>query len=91
MSTTEPLLSICIPAYNREKYLKRLIDSIICQQDFINTNDIEIVIDDGPSKDNTKEMVEMYQKRYPGKIRYYRNNQAIGMCPAFLEAMSFSN
>jgi len=33
--------------------------------------------------------VKDYQKKYPEKIRYFRNKKAIGMCPAFLEAISF--
>lgn len=86
----KPLLSICIPTYNRELYLKRLLDSIVSQKEFTDTDDVEIVIDDGPSKDNTEELVKTYQEKYKGKIRYYRNEKAIGMCPAFLEAIEFS-
>ena len=83
-----PLLSICIPTYNREKYLKRLLDSIVCQKEFSETNDVEIVVDDGPSSDNTESMVKEYIKKYWNKIKYYRNPVRIGMCPAFLEAFS---
>ncbi|AHB41433.1 glycosyl transferase family protein [candidate division SR1 bacterium RAAC1_SR1_1] len=89
MSKTK-LLSICIPTYNREPYLKQLLDSIVSQKAFSETNDVEIVIDDGPSKDNTQQLVKDYQNKYPGKIRYFRNDKAIGMCPAFLEAIEFS-
>ena len=87
MTKKEPLLSICIPTYNREKYLKRLLDSIVCQREFTDTDDVEIVVDDGPSTDNTETMVKEYIKKYWYKIKYYRN-QAIWMCPAFLEALS---
>ena len=35
--------------YNREVYLKRLVDSIISQKEFVDTDDAEIVIsDNGP-------------------------------------------
>ncbi len=90
MEKKKPLLSICIPTYNREPYLKKLLDSIVSQKEFSDSDDVEIVIDDGPSKDNTTGMIEDYQKRFPNKIRYYRNDIAIGMCPAFLEAIEFS-
>ncbi len=86
----KPLLSICIPTYNREKYLKRLLDSIVNQAEFTDADDVEIVIDDGPSKDNTESLVQEYQARFWEKIRYYRNPVAIGMCPAFLEAIELS-
>lgn len=82
------LLSICIPTYNREPYLKRLIDSIVSQEWF--SDEIEIVINDWPSKDNTEQVVKEYQKKYKN-IRYYRNNKAIGMLPAILESINMSN
>ena len=91
MDKKEPLLSICIPTYNREKYLKRLLDSIVCQKEFIDTDDVEIVVDDGPSSDNTETMVKEYIKKYGHKIKYYRNPVRIWMCPAFLEALNFWN
>ncbi|HMS91870.1 MAG TPA: glycosyltransferase family 2 protein, partial [Candidatus Absconditabacterales bacterium] len=88
MIATKPLLSICIPTYNREKYLKRLIDSIVHQKGF--TNEIEIVIDDGPSKDGTERLIKQYQQTYKN-IRYFRNTKAVGMTASFLEAISLSN
>jgi abequosyltransferase len=63
--TNIPLLSICIPTYNRETYLKRLLDSIVSQKEFTDTDDIEILVDDGPSKDNTTDLVKGYQALYP--------------------------
>ena len=60
----KPLLSICIPTYNRETYLNRLLDSIVRQAEFTDTDDVEIVIDDGPSKDNTEVLVQEYQARF---------------------------
>jgi len=87
MTKKEPLLSICIPTYNREKYLKRLLDSIVSQKKFTDTDDVEIIVDDGPSTDNTETMVKDYIKIYWSKIKYYRNLVRIWMCPAFLEAL----
>lgn len=87
---SKPTLSICIPTYNRSETLKRLIDSIVNQYWFNHGVEIEIVINDGPSIDNTKELVGEYQKKYEN-IRYFRNTKAIGMLPAILEAISFSN
>jgi abequosyltransferase len=64
MIKKEPLLSICIPTYNREKYLRRLLDSIVFQKEFIDTNDVEIVIADNASTDSTEELVNEYTKKY---------------------------
>ena len=72
----QPLLSICIPTYNREKYLQECLESIIHQEGF-NTEDIEIVISDNASQDNTTQLVETYKAKYPN-IKYFRNVENIG-------------
>lgn len=82
------LLSICIPTYNREKYLKRLLESVFSQTAF--NEEIEVIINDWPSKDNTEVLVETYLAKY-NNIKYYRNNKAIGMTPAIMESVSYSN
>jgi hypothetical protein len=48
---------------------------------------VEIVVDDGPSIDNTETLVKSYIKKYWDKVKYYRNPVKIWMCPAFLEAL----
>jgi glycosyltransferase involved in cell wall biosynthesis len=67
------LLSICIPTYNRSNYLEQTILSIIHQDSFVLRTDIEIVISDNCSTDNTKEVVEKFIFFHPNKIRYFRN------------------
>jgi len=54
----QPLLSICIATYNRAKFIGETLESIIPQI----TNEVEIVIVDGASKDETKLVVEKYLK-----------------------------
>lgn len=74
----KPLLSICIPTYNRASYLKELLDSIVCQFDDQEIyNQVEVIISDNASEDNTTEMVAEYQKKY-GNIRYSRNKENLG-------------
>lgn len=72
----KPLLSICIPTYNREKYLKECLESIVHQKWF-NQEDIEIVISDNASNDGTTHLVRGYQKKYKN-IKYFRNEENIG-------------
>ncbi len=71
-----PLLSICIPTYNREKYLQECLDSIV-QQDGFNIDEIEIIISDNASQDNTEQLVHMYSEKYPN-IHYHKNQENIG-------------
>jgi abequosyltransferase len=60
------LLSICIPTFNRAKYIEQTLKSIIPK---INKN-IEIVIYDGASSDNTDEIIQQYTIKYKNIIFY---------------------
>lgn len=53
---TKPLLSICIATYNRGEYIGETLESIILQV----TDEVEIVIVDGASTDNTSTIVKGY-------------------------------
>ena len=70
-----PLLSICIPTYNRAEYLAKSLDSLICLPEF-NTSEVEVVISDNASTDNTQKIVKIYTDRY-NTIHYYRNEENI--------------
>lgn len=60
-------LSIIIPTYNCEKYIGECISSIIKEVD----NDVEIIIVDDGSTDNTKKIIDYYIDE---KIIYCKNN-----------------
>lgn len=68
-----PLLSICIPTYNRAEYLKECLDSIVTQERF---EEIEVVISDNCSNDGTQKLGEKYARMYEN-IRYYRNDENV--------------
>lgn len=53
-----PLLSICIPTYNRAEYLRRTLDSIVSQEDF--DSNCEIVTSDNSYTDNTEGVCRNY-------------------------------
>ncbi len=59
----KPIVSICIPTYNRKEYLRETIDSILTQT----YKDFEIVIVDDGSTDGTEEMI----KELDFPITYY--------------------
>lgn len=71
----KPILSICIPTYNRSTYLKKCIDSIVCQMPFIEEK-VEVVISDNASNDNTYEIIQPYLNSY-SNIYYYCNDENI--------------
>ncbi|MBN2816770.1 MAG: glycosyltransferase family 2 protein [Campylobacterales bacterium] len=59
-------LTFCIPVYNRAGYLGETLDSIIAQA----TDEIQIVISDNASTDNTREVVFEAQKKFKN-IEYF--------------------
>lgn len=73
------ILSICIPTRNRSSYLEDLLESIVSQieSDHIQKKDIKIYISDNASTDNTRKIVQTFQKRYP-HIHYQCNSENIG-------------
>lgn len=72
-----PLLSICIPTYNRAGYLYFALRSIVSQKAFLNTDDVEIVICDNCSIDDTEVIVKKFVEKFPDKIKYFKNETNI--------------
>ena len=59
------LLSIAIPCYNSEAYMRNCIESLLPGGD-----EVEIlIVDDGSVKDNTAQIADEYEARYPGICR----------------------
>lgn len=81
------LLSICIPTYNRAFYLDKLLNSILTQIE--NVNDVEIVVSDNASTDDTPQVVENYVKK-SNKFIYIRNEVNIGADKNFLQVLNNS-
>ena len=67
---TKPKISIIIPAYNVEKYLRECLDSCINQT----LKDIEIICVDDCSTDNSYKILEEYQQK-DSRIRIFRQEQ----------------
>ena len=74
----KPILSICIPTKNRANYLDITLFKLTQESIFQNTNDIEIIISDNASIDNTAFICKKYKNKYPDKIKYYKQNKDIG-------------
>ncbi|PPL00254.1 glycosyltransferase family 2 protein [Parapedobacter indicus] len=67
------MISFVIPSYNRNAYLIQLLDSILAQD----YKDVEIIVIDDNSSDNTPDTMRVYTQRYPF-VRYFRNQQNMG-------------
>lgn len=61
------ILTIVVPTYNVEKYLDRCIESLIYDESIL--DDLEILIINDGSKDNSLEIAKRYEKKYPNVIK----------------------
>lgn len=83
MSKNRYLLSICVPTFNREVPLKRLMESIVSQDAF--NDDVCVVITDGNSSDGTAAMISEFVKNHDN-VFFNRTPTNTGMRKALLEA-----
>ena len=84
-----PLLTIGFPTYNRAWYLKRAIETIISTDVFQKTNEVEIVISDNCSTDDTEKICHEFTARYPNKIFYYKQTTPLFPDDNMLKPMDY--
>ena len=71
----KPLVSICIPTYNRASRLRETLDSIISQPEF-RAGKVEVVISDNCSVDETERIARRYSETFTG-VKYFRNESNV--------------
>lgn len=83
-----PLVSVCIPAYNHEKYIAETIESVI-NQDYMN---LELIIINDGSKDKTDEVIKKYEQKCQKRfVRFeYRNRENKGLSATLNEMVQWS-
>ena len=69
-------ISVIMPAYNCEKYIRQAIDSILNQT----YQNIELLISDDKSTDNTKKILDSYSDT---RIKRFDNNINLGYLKTF--------
>jgi glycosyltransferase involved in cell wall biosynthesis len=78
-------LSICIATYNRGAFIGETLDSILSQMQ----SDVELIIVDGASPDNTPDVMAGYVSRYPD-IRYIRELENSGVDGDYDKAVGYA-
>ena len=61
-----PMVSVYCITYNHSKFIAQAIEGFLMQQC---TFDVEIVISDDCSTDGTREIIDSYVQRFPGRLR----------------------
>jgi O-antigen biosynthesis alpha-1,3-abequosyltransferase len=82
-----PKLSICIPTYNRAPYLPTALESFATQ--ITGRDDIEIVVSDNASTDETREVVRSFEQRLP-HLRYFRCDENVNFDRNFLKVVELA-
>ncbi|OGF50835.1 MAG: hypothetical protein A2231_04065 [Candidatus Firestonebacteria bacterium RIFOXYA2_FULL_40_8] len=70
----EKNITICIPVFNGEKTISFAIESCLK----FNYPELEILISDNASEDNTKKIVLEYEDKFPAQIKYVLNHKNLG-------------
>jgi glycosyltransferase involved in cell wall biosynthesis len=70
---TTPAISVIIPIYNTERYLRRCIDSVIAQS----FRDIEIILVDDGSPDKAGSIADEYAERYDNISVIHKKNEGL--------------
>jgi len=82
---SKPKLSVCIATYRRAGFVAETLDSILPQL----TPEVELIVVDGDSPDNTQEVVTRVAVRCPA-LRYYRESENSGVDGDYDKAVGYS-
>lgn len=83
----QPKVSVVMITYGHEKFIEEAINSVLMQKcDF----DVELIIADDCSPDNTEQIVKSFEKSHPKYhwIKYTKHNVNKGMMPNFIWALN---
>lgn len=82
MQPDQPLLTIAIPTYNREQYLKTLL--YLLEPQVLDEPRLELIISDNASTDGTESMVQAFSVKN-AEFRYIKNKANLGMDGNFIQ------
>jgi glycosyltransferase involved in cell wall biosynthesis len=85
IKSSSSLVSLGLPIYNEETYLKQTLDSIL-KQDY---EDFELIISDNASTDNSPQICQKYANK-DSRIRYYQNLTNIGATGNFQKVVELA-
>jgi glycosyltransferase involved in cell wall biosynthesis len=83
--STPPRVSVGMPVYNAQRYLREAIESLLAQT----MSDFEILLSDNASTDATADICREYAARDP-RVKYHRNATNLGVVANFNRTFELS-
>lgn len=80
-----PTISVLMPAFNAEKYIRTAVESILNQT----FSDFEFLIIDDGSVDSTWEIIKVYAQK-DSRIKLLRNQSNLGICETLNRGLRFA-
>ena len=78
-----PLVSVIMPSYNHEKFISKSIESILNQT----IRDLELIIVDDASIDNSRKIIESYAQK-DSRIHFFMHEKNLGISKTVNDAIS---
>lgn len=79
-------VSVVISVHNGQEFISKALDSVL-QQSYKN---YEILILDDNSNDNTSNILKQYKKKFPYKIKIFKNRKKIGLTKSLIKLVNYS-
>ncbi|MFW2331628.1 MAG: glycosyltransferase family 2 protein [Nitrospinota bacterium] len=76
-TVVDPIITVCMPVYNNEKYFTEAIESVLSQ----GPKEIQIIVADDASTDRTSKLAKEYKEKYPeiiDLILHEKNQGVVG-------------
>ena len=89
MKNNNPVISICIPTYNRDNILRENMERLLVLPSF--DDDVELVVSDNASTDSTSSIVRELCAKYPDKSIIYSCNSENIRDLNFLKVLSLGH
>ena len=83
INTNSPKVTIVIPTYNQQEVISQAIESAIAQ-DYQN---LEIIVSDDNSTDETGQIARQYSLEYQGIVKYFYNPKNLGRVGNYRKAL----
>jgi glycosyltransferase involved in cell wall biosynthesis len=80
-----PLITVCLPTYNQENYIKETIESVLSQRSL----GLQIIVSDDASKDATPNILKSYKKMYPANIDLILHSSNLGVSSNVVSILPF--